>query len=586
MVSCVICLAVLGVLIADLFAADDAEKASPSGDGRTSAMKVMAADNGMPKLTVTLDGGETSKTIEVLPDASIELNGAPAALEDITSGDLVKVETDDKGRITRVEATRRRVGIVFSAGDGKIDVTTDFTDSTKFALAPDANIRLNGESAKLEDLKRGDEVKLTPNQAGEARTIDVTRVNLLAQTWDNFRHNLFKPLLLFFYMGFSVPLLKVAFEFPHIIYQGLTIYLLVAIGWHGGEELAELSGSVLRQALMFIVVGFTTNFFIGMAAYLILRGFIPKMRHVDSATVAAYYGSDSAGTFVTCVGVLTAIGIKYAAYMPVMLAVMEIPGCLVGLFIVSRLRHGGMDALGNMPDEPGYDPHALPPPEPGHDDGHHRKTAREKAIDEEEKMALEHKENGNGNGNGKPHAPPGFFSAELLREVFLNPGLFLLFGAIIVGFISRHQGHKVTDPDDKLFVMLFQGLLCLFLLEMGMTAAKRLKDLKAAGWRFIVYGLVAPNIFATTGICVAHIFATAIGTPLQLGTYVLFAVLCGAASYIAVPAIQRLAIPEASPTLPLAASLGLTFSYNVTIGIPVYIMIAQLVIMTFPVVGS
>jgi len=251
---------------------------------------------------------------------------------------------------------------------------------------------------------------------------------------------------------------------------------------------------------------------------------------------------------------------------------------------VSRLRHAGMDALGNMPDEPGYDPHALPPEQPGHDEGHHRKTAREKAVDEEEKMALEHKENGD--ENGKPHAAPGFFSAELLREVFLNPGLFLLFGAIIVGFISRHQGHKVTDPDDKLFVMLFQGLLCLFLLEMGMTAAKRLKDLKTAGWRFIVYGLVAPNLFATTGICVAHIFATVIGTPLQLGTYVLFAVLCGAASYIAVPAIQRLAIPEASPTLPLAASLGLTFSYNVTIGIPVYIMIAQLVIMAFPVVGK
>jgi hypothetical protein len=297
--------------------------------------------------------------------------------------------------------------------------------------------------------------------------------------------------------------------------------------------------------------------------------------------VAAYYGSDSAGTFVTCLGVLAAIGIKYAAYMPVMLAVMEIPGCLVGLFLVSRLRHAGMDALGNMPDEPGYDPNAKPLVEPGHD-AHHHKSAHEKAVEEEEKMALEHKEDGD--EDGKPHAPPGFFSAELLREVFLNPGLFLLFGAIIVGFISRNQGHKVTDPDDKLFVMLFQGLLCLFLLEMGMTAARRLKDLKTAGWRFIVFGLVTPNVFATTGICVAHLFATAIGQPLQLGTYVLFAVLCGAASYIAVPAIQRLAIPEASPTLPLAASLGLTFSYNVTIGIPLYIMIAQLVIMNFPVV--
>ena len=336
-----------------------------------------------------------------------------------------------------------------------------------------------------------------------------------------------------------------------------------------------------------MVVGFATNFVIGIVAYMILRGFIPKMRKVDAATVSAYYGSDSAGTFVTCVGVLTAIGIKYVAYMPVMLAVMEIPGCLVGLFLVARLRHSGMDALGNMPDEPGYDPHALALPSIGSDHGHgHHMTAQEKAVDLEEKMSLEHKDEPNGNGHNGQKPPPSIFSAELLREVFLNPGLFLLFGGILVGFISRYQGHKVTDPDDPLFVQMFQGLLCLFLLEMGMTASKRLKDLKTAGWRFIVFGLVVPNIFATTGICVAHVFSSAIGEPFQLGTYVLFAVLCGASSYIAVPAVQRMAIPEASPTLPLAASLGLTFSYNVTIGIPVYIMISQAMIMAFPVVAT
>ena len=82
---------------------------------------------------------------------------------------------------------------------------------------------------------------------------------------------------------------------------------------------------------------------------------------------------------------------------------------------------------------------------------------------------------------------------------------------------------------------------------------------------------------------VAHAYAWATGTHFELGTYVLFSVLCGAASYIAVPAVQRLAIPEASPTLPLAASLGLTFSYNVTIGIPVYMEIAKAVMRAFPV---
>jgi hypothetical protein len=111
---------------------------------------------------------------------------------------------------------------------------------------------------------------------------------------------------------------------------------------------------------------------------------------------------------------------------------------------------------------------------------------------------------------------------------------------------------------------------------MGMTASRKLADLRRAGVGYVAFGLLAPNLFAIAGMIVAHAYSVVTGTPLELGTYVLFAVLCGAASYIAVPAVQRLAIPEASPTLPLAASLGLTFSYNVTIGIPVYIEIAKL----------
>ena len=116
-----------------------------------------------------------------------------------------------------------------------------------------------------------------------------------------------------------------------------------------------------------------------------------------------------------------------------------------------------------------------------------------------------------------------------------------------------------------------------------MTACKRLRDLKTAGWQFVAFALIAPNVFATMGIVVTHAYSMYLRQPFDLGTYALFAVLCGAASYIAVPAVQRLAIPEASPTLPLAASLGCTFSYNVTIGIPVYMLIAKAVIDTFPV---
>ena len=365
---------------------------------------------------------------------------------------------------------------------------------------------------------------------------------MLHEFLDNFAHNLFKPLLLFFYCGFLIPLFKVPLEFPKALYQSLTIYLLLAIGWHGGEELATLSAEGFLQAAGFMAIGFLMNAAIGLLAYQILTRFT-KLRSIDAATVAGFYGSDSAGTFVTCLGVVTAAGISYAAYMPVLLAVMEIPGCLVALLLVARLRARGMDDEGNMPGEPGFT---------GHHDPAHRPAS-------------------------------GLVSKKVLHEVFLNPGLYLLFGGIAIGFISRLQGEAVTRADDNLFVSLFHGVLCLFLLEMGMTACRRLRDLKAAGWPFTAFGLLAPNLFAFAGICAAHLYSHALGTPFDLGTYALFAVLCAAASYIAVPAVQRLAIPEASPTLPLAASLGLTFTYNVTIGIPVYLLMARQVLATFPV---
>lgn len=458
----------------------------------------------------------------------------------------------------------------------------------------------------------------------------------------NFTHNLFKPLLLFFYAGFLIPILHVKLEFPKAVYQGLTIYLLLSIGWKGGEELAGLEPHLYAQAAGFMLIGALTNFLIGIAAYVILR-WTTKLRKIDAATVAGYYGSDSAGTFVTCTGVLAAAHIAYAPYMPVMLAVMEIPGCLVALYLIAKMRQNGMDAAGNMPGEQGYNrfrqamiasPRHLGDAETEHAEeindeleealatvgagrnavaarsqegstitkstggssgrggtvhhgGGHRAAASgsdHNADEAEAHLALQQV-------NIDPQDIPArkggsFMNKETLHEVFLNPGIFLLFGGIAIGFISRLQGESVTKIDDALFVNLFHGLLCVFLLEMGMTASKKLKDLGDAGWQFVAFALVAPNVFATAGMLIAHAYSMFLGQPFDVGTYVLFAVLCGASSYIAVPAVQRLAIPEASPTLPLAASLGVTFSYNVTIGIPVYIMIATILTKMAPVAAA
>ncbi len=468
------------------------------------------------------------------------------------------------GTVKSVDLSRRRV-VVEPPGLHK-DLAVGLTQDASVD-SPD------GERLNLASLKPGMRVTITNAVIASRVSVEpeVPERGILGEFWHNFTHNLFKPLLLFFYMGFLVPILRVKFEFPYVIYQGLTIYLLIAIGWHGGEELSAMDPKVLTTVFGFMGVGFLTNFLIGILAYLALS-VMTRMRRIDKATVAGYYGSDSAGTFVTCLGVLATIHVAYDAYMPVMLAVMEIPGCLVALYLVSRLRHMGMDPAGTMPDEPGYNPKARPPiaiSEPAH--GAHHPTP----VEEEEEFSLEkmvHEEHG-----GRAPRPKGFLSPQLLHEVFLNPGLFLLFGGILIGFLSGLQGKEVTRADDNFFVDLFQGILCLFLLEMGMTASRKLRDLKTAGWGFIAFGLVAPNVFAGLGIVVVHLYSWISGAHFALGTYVLFSVLCAAASYIAVPAVQRLALPEASPTLPLAASLGLTFSYNVTIGIPVYIEIAKAV---------
>ena len=403
----------------------------------------------------------------------------------------------------------------------------------------------------------------------------------------NFEHNLFKPLLLFFYFGFLLPLLKVDFEFPYVIYQGLTMYLLLAIGWHGGEELAAIKASSVGQIIGFMVVGFVLNFVIGVLAYLLLN-WLTGLRQVDKGTVAGYYGSDSAGTFATGVAILISVGLAFDAYMPVMLAVMEVPGCLVALYLVARLRHKGMDAEGNMPGEPGYRalaapakfaPGAAAQPRPGQQ----LDAENDSGVARELDFSLSDRQRHEPEAVEETGKKPSLFSGQLFREVFLNPGLLLLFGGITIGFISGLQGHKVTHDDDVFFISAFQGALCLFLLEMGMTAARKLRDLKSAGRGFIFFGLLAPNLFAPLGIIVAHTYVCLTHTNFEPGTYVLFAVLCGSASYIAVPAVQRLAIPEASPTLPLAASLGLTFSYNVTIGIPLYIEFAHIIGNWFPV---
>ena len=150
---------------------------------------------------------------------------------------------------------------------------------------------------------------------------------------------------------------------------------------------------------------------------------------------------------------------------------------------------------------------------------------------------------------------------ELLHEVFCNQGVVLMSGALVIGYLA---GESVA-PIMPLFGGLFQGVLALFLLEMGMVAAARLPDLKRMAPFISAFGVAMPLVGAALGGGMALLLG------FSAGGVALLAALGGSASYIAVPAVMRSALPEANHGLSIAASLGVTFPFNVLVGIPLYI---------------
>ena len=151
---------------------------------------------------------------------------------------------------------------------------------------------------------------------------------------------------------------------------------------------------------------------------------------------------------------------------------------------------------------------------------------------------------------------------ELLRDAFTNGSVMLLFGAMFIGLVVKPDSLATITP---FFSTLFMGVLSLFLLEMGMEAGKRMSEFRRAGLFLVSFGVVMPLIGAAAGILVGHYWLG-----FSEGGVLLVAVLGASASYIAVPPAMRLAIPEANPSFYLTLSLGVTFPFNVLVGIPLY----------------
>ncbi len=155
----------------------------------------------------------------------------------------------------------------------------------------------------------------------------------------------------------------------------------------------------------------------------------------------------------------------------------------------------------------------------------------------------------------------------VIHEVFAGRGVLLLVGGLVIGYLSGAAGVARVAP---LFVDLFQGALMLFLLEMGMVAARRLRDLREVGAFLVGFAVLMPVMNGALG--------TALGTMagLSLGGATVLGVMAASASYIAAPAAIRIALPQANPSLYLTSALGITFPFNLTLGIPLYYAMASL----------
>jgi uncharacterized protein len=233
-----------------------------------------------------------------------------------------------------------------------------------------------------------------------------------------------------------------------------------------------------------------------------------KLDGYNAAAIAATYGSISAVTFITAQSFLKILNISSGGHMVAALALMESPAIIVGIVLVRIFTQ---------------------------------------SQDEEKE---------------------DFSWSEVLREAFLNGSVFLLIGSVIIGILTGQKGWEKLHPFTQ---DIFYGVLAFFLLDMGMVAARRIKDLSKTGYFLIVFAILMPVVNAVFGIILAKFIG------ISQGNALLFSVLCASASYIAVPAAMRMTIPEANPSLYVSMALAVTFPFNIIVGIPLYFNLIKLI---------
>jgi len=333
--------------------------------------------------------------------------------------------------------------------------------------------------------------------------------------------NLLDPAILFFLLGVLAGAIKSNLEIPPAISRFLSLYLLMALGLKGGFALSQS--------------GLTANVGISLAAAIVLAIFTPLMGYwflrrfvtgFDAAAVAATYGSVSAVTFVTAVQYLENQHIDYGGHMAAAMALMESPAIILAVVLANSLR---------------------------------QKT-RPQIVSLSSGVA----------GLSSPPQKQSVSIGKILHESFTDGAQLLLLGAMLVGMMTGNEGKAAMEPFSA---DLFKGMLSFFLLDMGLMAARNLPQVKGKSPALIAYAIIGPILHASMALGLAFILN------LPAGDGALLMVLAASASYIAVPAVLKFALPEANPSLYFGLSLGVTFPLNILFGIPAYVSIAQSVLL-------
>ncbi len=316
--------------------------------------------------------------------------------------------------------------------------------------------------------------------------------------FDLLLENLSNPALLFFVLGLLAVYLKSDLEIPSNSSKFISLYLLFAIGFKGGQELShEAFTTEIAWSMLF---GIFISAAIPLYTFFILKR---RLNVFDAGAIAATYGSVSAVTFVTAVSYLEAHQLTLHGYMVAIMALMESPAIIVGLVLISVFNTDANEVI-------------------------------------KKRQAIKHS--------------------------FTNGSVLLILGSLLIGLLANAKQAEGIKPFTN---DLFKGFLAIFLLDMGISSGRKLKDFFSHGWFPILFAIAVPLI---NGCAVALLsrFVTA-----DITNRFMFAVLAASASYIAVPAAMKISAPKANPGIFLPMALAITFPVNITVGLPIYYSIVQ-----------